>query len=63
MADGNVVQKYKCDRKDGTKTTNYTLLIDLKKLKETTPEQLILKTARMKRKMLKQQNSNSELSC
>ena len=34
MADGNVVHKDKCKRKDGSETIDYTLLIDLKSLNE-----------------------------
>ena len=63
MADGNVVHQYECERKDGNKTVNYTLLIDLKKIKDLSPEQLILKTARMKRKMIKAQNLDLQADC
>lgn len=34
MADGNIIHKDKCKRKDGSTTIDYTLMIDLKKLQE-----------------------------
>lgn len=34
MADGNVIHKDKCKRKDGSTTIDYTLMIDLKKLSD-----------------------------
>lgn len=56
MADGNVIETSTCKRKDGTKTTDYTLLIDLKKLQNTTKKELGFKAAKLRREYEVKQN-------
>lgn len=52
MADNNIIEEKECTRKDGTKTTDYTLLIDLKQLKGMSLLQLAKKSARIKKEKL-----------
>ena len=52
MADNNIVRHGDCIRSDGTKTTDYTLLIDLHKLKNISLTQLAKKSARLKKETL-----------
>lgn len=59
MADGNVIETSTCKRKDGTKTTDYTLLIDLKKLQNTTKKELGFKAAKLRREYEAKQNLNT----
>ena len=56
MADGNVIETSTCKRKDGTQTIDYTLLIDLKKLQNTTKKELGFKAAKLRREYEVKQN-------
>ena len=56
MADGNVIETSTCKRKDGTNTTDYTLLIDLKKLQGLTKKELGFKAVKYKREYEAKQN-------
>ena len=58
MADGNVISIGECKRKDGSTTKDYTLLIDLKKLKNTTQKELGFKALKYKREYDAKQNLN-----
>ena len=58
MADGNVIQKDKCKRNDGTETIDYTLLIDLKKLQNTTKKELGFKAIKYKKEFETKQSLN-----
>lgn len=52
MANNNVIKEQECTRKNGTKTTDYTLLIDLHNLKNTSITGLAKKTAQIKKERL-----------
>ena len=49
MADNNIIKESECKRRNGSKTIDYTLLIDLKKLKDMSLLDLAKKTAKIKR--------------
>lgn len=49
MANNNVIKEQECTRKDGTKTTDYTLLIDLHNLKNMSLMELAKKAAHIKK--------------
>ncbi len=58
LADGNVIEKTTCKRRNGEETISYRLLADLNKIKKLTPMNIIIKTAHMKKKII-QNNENS----
>ena len=49
MADNNVIKSEACQRADGSVTTDYTLLVDLGKLKNTSFKQLAMKTVQLQK--------------
>ena len=56
MADGNVILKDTCKRKDGKETIDYLLMIDLKKLnEEITNDKFVRKIGKYHVEMLRQQ--------
>ncbi len=54
LAEGNVVKSSVCKRRNGEETKSYILVADLEKIKNLTPTNLIVKTAHMKKKMIKE---------
>lgn len=60
MADNNIINESECTRRNGSKTIDYILLIDLENLKSMTLLDLAKKTAKIKKQC--NQKLNSELS-